>query len=106
MQKNTIDPKELFELRTTQLRNILAQHGERFPQQLASRFPHILERILSNWNAHDKLRQYFKSLTATESRYGFPPDVLQEIFLLSKFFDRAHPPLEALRTDIWAGFTA
>jgi hypothetical protein len=105
MNNKTVSPEDPLERRLGQLRNMLAQHHERFPQQLAARFPHILERIVSSWNNEDKTRKYFKTLMAPESRFGFPADVYQEIFLLSKFFDKAHPPLEAKRADIWVGFT-
>jgi hypothetical protein len=105
MHKPTVNPDDMNQRRLGQLRNMLAQHNERFPQQLAERFPHILDRILASWNNEDRTRKYFKSLMAPESRNGFPVDVFQEIFLLSKFFDKAHPPLEARRTDIWVGFT-
>jgi hypothetical protein len=105
MHNKAANPNDLVQRRISQLQDTLAQHHERFPQQLAARFPHILDRIVSSWNNEDKMRHYFKSLMSPESRYGFPPDVYQEIFLLSKFFDKAHPPLETKRADIWVGFT-
>jgi len=105
VEKGVISKDELQQRRIAQLKNLLAQHKQRFPEHLANRFPHILERILSSWNNEDKTRHYFKNLLAPESRYGFPPDALQEIFLLSKFYDHAHPPLRAKRADVWVGFT-
>lgn len=102
MNKAVISKDEVHQRRVSQLQDMLARHKERFPRQLAERFPHILERILASWNNEDKTRHYFKSLLAPESRFGFPPEVLQEIFLLSKFFDTIHPPLHARRADIWS----
>jgi hypothetical protein len=98
------DSNDLTRRRIKQLHDMLAQHKEHFPHRLEARFPHILERIVNTWNNEDKTRHYFKSLLAPDARAGFPPDIQQEIFLLSKFFDHAHPPLEVKRGDIWVGF--
>ncbi len=87
------------------LRTILAHYGQPFPHRLATRFPHIIRRILSLWQTPEKARNYFKILLVKEAtgNQGFPPDVYQEIFLLAAFYDEQYPALIG-RNDIWAGF--
>jgi hypothetical protein len=102
VNKAAIPKEDLHQRRVSQLREMFAQRKERFPNLLAERFPHILERLLASWNNDDKTRHYFKTLLAKESRFGFPSEVLQEIFLLSKFYDTIHPPLHASRSDLWS----
>jgi hypothetical protein len=88
------------------LQNLLESHGQRFPHQLSGRFPHIVKRLAAIWQHPDKARTYLKNLMMAErdGRQGFPPDVYQEIFILSNFYDQLHPPLKT-SGDIWTGFS-
>lgn len=88
------------------LRLLLAYHGQPFPHQMATRFPHVVKRIISAWQTPDKARAYFKTLLAKEQNgyQGFPLDVYQEIFVLAEFYDQQYPALRH-RGDIWAGFS-
>ena len=89
-----------------QLRALLAPCRQPFPHQLASRFPHVVKRILSVWQTPDKARTCFRMLLAREQEgvQGFPLDVYQEIHALAAFYDKQFPASKD-RRDIWAGFS-
>lgn len=95
-----------FNKSATALQSLLESLGQRFPHQLSNRFPHIVKKLAATWHNPDKTRTYLKNLMVAErdGRQGFPPDVYQEIFSLSNFYDQLHPPLQT-RGDIWAGFS-
>jgi hypothetical protein len=88
------------------LRVLLLHYGQPFPHRLASRFPHVVKRLLSVWQTPDKARTYFKILLAKENgaSQGFPLDVYQEILVLSAFYDKEYSLLKN-QGDVWIGFT-
>lgn len=88
-----------------QLRHLLVHYGQPFPDRLATRFPHIVKRILAVWNIPDKAQRYFNILLQKEGNgyQGFPLDVYQEIYTLSAFYSQQFSALKE-RRDIWSGF--
>ncbi len=79
---------------TGMLQNLLQQHSARFPfpHQLAARFPHIVQKIVSLWLMPDKARTYFTSLMVADrdGRQGFPPEVYKEIRALGELYEGLH----------------
>lgn len=79
---------------TGTLQNLLQQHGARFPfpHQLAARFPHIVQKIVSLWRTPDKAKTYFKNLMLMDRDgcQGFPPAVYTEIRALKELYEGLH----------------
>jgi ankyrin repeat protein len=71
-----------------------------YPYALESRYPRILETILSLWD-DDEIDNYFMELMVNDrsGRSGFPPDIAAEIMHLSLVHAAQEPPDK--RKDIW-----
>jgi hypothetical protein len=85
------------------LRGYLSGHDDKFPTQLAQRFPHIVTRLVELWETPDEARSYFKALLLTDrpNRQGFPPEVYFELFALSNLYDDLRP-MEETNEEIWS----
>lgn len=79
---------------------ILGGTTEHYPYALESKFPRILENIMSLWDS-DEIDQCFMDLMVSSrgERQGFPPDVAAEIMHLSLVHAAQEPPEK--RKDIW-----
>lgn len=79
---------------------ILGGTTQHYPYALESKYPRILETIMSLWD-EDEIDGYFMELMVSNrgDRTGFPPDVAAEIMHLSLVHAAQEPP-EKLR-DIW-----
>ena len=80
--------------RDQKLHDLLGSHAEKFPHQLAARFPHIIERLVGYWGT-TQMDPYFTELLVADGRrghrQGFPPEVASEIFALSMLHDTLFP---------------
>ena len=88
--------------RDQKLLSLLGEHAEKFPHQLAARFPHIVERLVSLWGKPE-IDRYFGELMVADDRRreGFPPEIAMEIFSLSMLHDKLYPR-SAVRKDAWS----
>lgn len=79
---------------------ILGGTTEHYPYALESKFPRILENIMSLWDS-DEMDRCFMDLMVSDrgARQGFPPDVAADIMHLS-LVHAAQEPAEK-RKDIW-----
>lgn len=80
---------------------ILGGATEQYPYALESKFPRILETIMSLWDDPEKADDYFMGLMVSDrpNRTGFPPDVATDIMHLN-LIHAARAPAEQ-STDIW-----
>ena len=78
--------------RDQKLHELLGGHSDKFPQQLAARFPHVIERLVALWGTA-QIDRYFNELLVADDRrrQGFPPQVAREIFALSVLHDTLFP---------------
>ncbi len=62
----------------------LGPHAKAYPNQIAQRFPHILEKLVCLWG-QPEANGYLDSLMVMDrpNRQGFPAEVATEIFQLS-----------------------
>ncbi len=60
-----------------------------YPKNLDTKFPRIVEKIVSLWGGPE-LDEYFSSLLIDDrgNRQGFPPEIAHEIFLLANVYDK------------------
>lgn len=79
---------------------ILGGKTEQYPHALESRYPRILETIMSLWD-DDKIDDYFMELMVSDrgDRSGFPPDIAAEIMHLSLIHASQESPEK--HKDIW-----
>lgn len=79
---------------------ILGGTTQHYPYALESKYPRILETIMSLWD-EDEIDRYFVELLVSNrgDRTGFPPDVAAEIMHLSLVHAAQEPP-DKLK-DIW-----
>jgi hypothetical protein len=91
-----------MEERDQQLLSLLGDQPDKFPRQLAARFPHIVERLVSLWGKPE-IDRYFGELMVADDRrrQGFPPEIAMEIFSLSMLHDKLFPR-NAPRKDAWS----
>jgi len=66
------------------------------PEELAARFPRIVNLIALQWNDRKRCPTYFQELLADRrgGRQGFPPKVRHELSNLHDFWYRRGPELE------------
>lgn len=59
--------------------------GSQYPYALESKFPRILDAIMSLWDDDEEIDRYFAGLMVSDrpDRTGFPPDVASDIMHLS-----------------------
>jgi hypothetical protein len=73
--------------------------------RLAVRFPRIANRIADSWSRPDVLKAYLNGLLIDErgGRQGFPPEIVAELFKLSRYYETQVFPTEdeVAKTDIW-----
>ena len=83
---------------------LLGGNEKIFPRALAERFPHVLARIVESWESSEKIEAYFHDLMVADPRrkQGFPPEVMTEIFILVKFYDRIRPTQTGSALDVWS----
>lgn len=83
-----------------QLIRILGGTTVNYPYALESRYPRILQTIMSLWD-EDEVDQYFMELMVNErgDRSGFPPDVAADIMHLNLVHASQESPDKA--RDIW-----
>lgn len=76
---------------------------DKFPRQLAARFPHILRGILERWSDSKAMEAYFDELMISKryDRQGFPQEVAQEIMTLSLAYDNIRRVNQTNAGDIW-----
>lgn len=91
-----------MEERDQKLLSLLGDHADKFPHQLAARFPHIVERLVALWGKPE-IDGYYNELMVADDRrrQGFPPEIAREIFSLSLLHDRLFPRA-AVRKDAWS----
>ena len=79
---------------------ILGGSTESYPYALESKYPRILETIMSLWD-EDSIDDYFMELMVSSrgDRAGFPPDVAAEIMHLNLVHAAQEPPDKP--KDIW-----
>ena len=79
---------------------ILGNSAEHYPHALESKFPRILNTIMSLWDK-DEIDEYFMDLMVSKrpNRAGFPPDVAAEIMRLSLLHAAQDP--SSKHEDIW-----
>lgn len=72
-----------------------------YPHELEKRFSRILNKIVELWDT-PQMEAYFLELLVDSrgNRHGFPPEVAEEIYSLSRVYDHLHPERES--TDPWA----
>lgn len=75
------------------LLKLLEGNEDAFPTQLAEKFPHIVEKIITLWSKPFMIRPFFQDLMMPErmSRSGFAPEICSEIFVLSNLYDKLNP---------------
>lgn len=80
---------------------ILGGSTELYPYALESKFPRILNMIMSLWDDEEKADEYFMGLMVSDrpNRIGFPPDVATDIMHLNLI--HAARATSDKRTDIW-----
>ena len=80
---------------------ILGGSSKHYPYALESKFPRILNMIMSLWDDDEKIEEYFTGLLVSNrpNRAGFPPDVAADIMHLS-LVHASHVPSEKI-ADIW-----
>lgn len=63
---------------------------ERYPSNLASQYPRILNQILANWESPAEQDVYLNELVVDKrgNRQGFPPKVLAEILFIAELYAR------------------
>ncbi len=67
-----------------------------YPQILAEKYPHVLEKVIQLWNSPDCEAYLADLLNPTFSggrfdRTGFPEKAWQEILHLSELYHKPHP---------------
>jgi len=74
------------------------------PNQLAERFPRIVNKMATLWRRPSQMDQYFDELLIDKrgNRQGFPLGILMEIITLKEHYQTAAFPT---RTSIWDGAT-
>lgn len=82
------------------LLRILGGRTEHYPYGLESKYPRILETIMSLWD-EDAIDDYFMDLMVSNrgDRTGFPPNIAAEIMHLSLIHAAQEPPDK--QKDIW-----
>ena len=82
------------------LLRILGGKTERYPYALESKYPRILDTLMSLWD-DDAIDDYFRELLVSDrgERSGFPPGIAAEIMHLSLVHAAQEPPDK--RHDIW-----
>lgn len=85
------------------LRRLLQGNEDKFPQQLAERFPHILVGLLERWDDREATEAYFNELmiSSRPGRQGFPEAVAHEIMALSLAYDRIRSLNDLRSSDLW-----
>src|SRR4051812_14842985 len=80
----------------------MGHHKHKFPQQLAERFPRIVERIVTLWDSPEASSDYFQELLVVDrlGRQGFPPEIASELFTLSHIYDAIHQSKQE-PNDVW-----
>ena len=82
--------------------DILTANPDKFPKNLSTRYPRVLQKISDAWGT-DVLDDVFADLLVAdnESRQGFPPEVGREIFALNQLNEKyKHVELDPM--DPWA----
>jgi len=71
------------------LKALLGECQTKYLRQLAEKFPRIVEKIVSLWNAPEALSVYFQTLLVADrpDRQGFPAAIASALFTLSHFYD-------------------
>jgi hypothetical protein len=74
------------------------------PQQLAERFPRIVNKLTTLWRRPMQLDEYFDELIIDKrgNRQGFPLSILMELTNLKEHFETAFP----VRSNVWNGGAA
>lgn len=85
------------------LRRLLQGNEDKFPKQLAERFPHILVGLLERWNDREAMEAYFNELmiSSRPDRQGFPEAIAHEIMALSLAYDRIRSLNDMRSGDLW-----
>jgi len=81
--------------------NALLRHPERYPAQLESRYPRILDRIAQLWGTN-QLEDYLQEvlLDRRDGRQGFAPEVMSDLmYLQGLHFECQAQPEDS--TDAW-----
>ena len=86
----------------------LGEHADKYPNNLEQKYPHVFQKMIELWGTVS-MRPYFDELIMSNrpNRLGFPPEVVTEIWALSKIYSTLHPehePPESISTfgDIWS----
>ncbi|MFN0040532.1 MAG: hypothetical protein ACKVP2_13555 [Burkholderiales bacterium] len=82
---------------------VLDLHPDRTPRELATAFPHILDRIGLLWGTPE-LDTYFQHLMLDDrgNRSGFPPEVMRELaFLFELSIKYRAQGIGIRKTDPW-----
>lgn len=87
----------------TALLKLLGKHPELFPKVTAEKFPHVLARIVAQWDSPEEMDSCFGGLMVVDERrqQGFPEEVMKEIFALSNHHDQLFPKAASSPLDVW-----
>ena len=88
---------------TRHLAELLRDHPDKYPRRLAEQFPRIAERIARHWTDAVATEAYFAELMIADrtDRHGFPPDVAEEIMVLSMAYDTIRQLQIKAGADVW-----
>lgn len=83
---------------------LIKGYKRHYPTQLVKKFPRIAVKIIDTWFEEATLKDYFDELMLMDKhdRQGFPPDVMLEIFNLSRIYDKLTDNGNIKETDVWA----
>jgi hypothetical protein len=75
------------------------------PQQLAERFPRIVNKVATLWRRPMQMDEYFDELIIDKrgNRQGFPLSIIMELTNLKEHFETAAFPV---RSNVWNGGAA
>jgi ankyrin repeat protein len=85
------------------LSELLGDHPDKYPRQLAERYPRIADRIAQQWFDAIASEAYFAELMIADrtDRQGFEPEIAHEIMMLSLAYDTIRQRQVKARGDVW-----
>lgn len=85
------------------LAELLRDHPDKYPRQLAAHYPRIVEHIAQHWFDAAASEAYFAELMIADrtDRHGFPPDIAHEIMVLSLAYDTIRERQAKASGDVW-----
>jgi hypothetical protein len=73
----------------------LGEHTDKYPKALEEKFPHVFHKMVELWGT-PQMRPYLDELIMSNrpNRQGFPPEVVTEIWAISRVYSMQYPEQE------------